>query len=267
VPEAAPPSDTSALDRAALREPTSGKFDFTSTPHRRRRQEPTPAHSWPTTERQKYRCARLTWASRTSPVPERMQLAAGGPKESNMLWLRAAPPPPIFPFRGRPSMGQGRIGSQQGRRRGVEVKSTPLASAGSELKLTNTDGGAPLLLMQRPQNPPGSAVLGIPQGNGPALQVDYGRARTNTLCWDWGVTYTTAAQLSSALCRCDTTFSADISDACHLSLWAGCGGGLRPTRRPIVSTAAGEGPPRGSTPSESSMAATLPLAWVGATRT
>jgi hypothetical protein len=38
---------------------------------------------------------------------------------------------------------------------------------------------------------------------------------------DWGVTYTTAAQLSSTLNRCNFHFSIDILDAYHLSLWAG----------------------------------------------
>ncbi len=60
----------------------------------------------------------------------------------------------------------------------------------------------------------------------------------NSMYADWGVTYTTVAQLSSTLNRCDFTFSVDISDAYHLALWAGCGGELRPTRRPVVSTAA-----------------------------
>jgi hypothetical protein len=47
-------------------------------------------------------------------------------------------------------------------------------------------------------------------------------------------TYTTAAQLSSTLNRCDFHFSIDISDAYHLSLWAGCGGELRPVQRPVI---------------------------------
>ena len=58
---------------------------------------------------------------------------------------------------------------------------------------------------------------------------------------DWGVTYTTAAQLSSALNQCDFTFSVDISDAYHLAWWAGCGGELRPTRRPFLASADGPG--------------------------
>ena len=53
---------------------------------------------------------------------------------------------------------------------------------------------------------------------------------------DWGVTYTTAAQLSSTMNRRDVHFSIDISDACHLSLWAGCGGEPRLSRRPVISS-------------------------------
>ena len=54
---------------------------------------------------------------------------------------------------------------------------------------------------------------------------------------DWGVTYT-----SSTLNRCDFHFSIDISDAYHLALWAGCGGELRPIRRPVI-TSRGPGQP------------------------
>ena len=49
-----------------------------------------------------------------------------------------------------------------------------------------------------------------------------------------GFTYTTAAQLSRTLNRCDFHFSIDLSDAYHLSLWAGCGGELRPVQRPVI---------------------------------
>ena len=63
----------------------------------------------------------------------------------------------------------------------------------------------------------------------------------NRLYSDWGVTYTTAVQLSSTLNRCDFHFSIDISDA-YLSLWAACGGELRPIKRPII-TSRGSGQP------------------------
>ena len=58
----------------------------------------------------------------------------------------------------------------------------------------------------------------------------------NLLYLDWGMTYTTAAQLSSTLNRCDFHFSIDTSDAYHLSLWAGCGGELWPIKRPIIAS-------------------------------
>lgn len=45
---------------------------------------------------------------------------------------------------------------------------------------------------------------------------------------DWGVTFETAAQLSSTLHRCDFHFAINISDAHRLSLRAGCGGELHP---------------------------------------
>ena len=57
------------------------------------------------------------------------------------------------------------------------------------------------------------------------------------------MTYTTAAQLSSTLNRCDLHFSINISDVYHhLSLWAGCGGELRPIKWPII-TSRGPGQP------------------------
>ena len=56
------------------------------------------------------------------------------------------------------------------------------------------------------------------------------------------MTYTTAAQLSSTLIRCDFHFSIDISVAYHLSLWPGCGGALQPIKRPII-TSRGPGQP------------------------
>ena len=55
---------------------------------------------------------------------------------------------------------------------------------------------------------------------------------------DWGVTYSSAADLSAADYHRDFTWSADLQDAYHLSVFAGCGGQLRPCRRPVV---AGDG--------------------------
>ena len=51
---------------------------------------------------------------------------------------------------------------------------------------------------------------------------------------DWGVTYTSAADLSAALQHRDFTWSADLQHAYHLSVFAGCGGELRPIRRPVI---------------------------------
>ena len=78
----------------------------------------------------------------------------------------------------------------------------------------------------------------VPKGTAPFYRLITDARFANTMYADWGVTYTTAAQLSSTLNKCDFTFSVDISDAYHLALWAGCGGELRPTKRPVVSTAA-----------------------------
>jgi hypothetical protein len=50
---------------------------------------------------------------------------------------------------------------------------------------------------------------------------------------DWGVTYASAADLSASLQPRDFTWSADLQDAYHLSVFAGCGGALRPCKRPI----------------------------------
>ena len=74
----------------------------------------------------------------------------------------------------------------------------------------------------------------VPKGTAPFYRLITDARFANPLYSDWGVTYTTAAQLSSTLNRCDFHFSVDISDAYHLSLWAGCGGELRPTKRPII---------------------------------
>ncbi len=56
----------------------------------------------------------------------------------------------------------------------------------------------------------------------------------NTMCSDWGVTYSSAADPSAALQPRDFTWSANPQGAYHLSVFAGCGGALRPCRRPTV---------------------------------
>ena len=74
------------------------------------------------------------------------------------------------------------------------------------------------------------------QGHRSVLWANNGRALRQPALFGLGVTYTTAAQLSSTLNRCDFHFSIDISDAYHLSLWAGCGGALQPIKRPIITS-------------------------------
>ena len=81
----------------------------------------------------------------------------------------------------------------------------------------------------------------VPKGTAPFYRLITDARHANTLYADWGVTYTTAAQLSSTLNRCDFTFSIDISDAYHLALWAGCGGELRPIKRPVLASSDGPG--------------------------
>ena len=76
----------------------------------------------------------------------------------------------------------------------------------------------------------------VPKGTAPFYRLITDARFANEMYSDWGVSYTTASQLSSTLNRCDFTFSVDISDAYHLSLWAGCGGELRAVRRPVLST-------------------------------
>ena len=100
------------------------------------------------------------------------------------------------------------------------------------LEYVGWDDRAPVLLQ-----PCGA----VPKGTAPFYRLITDARHANHMYADWGVTYTTAAQLSSALNRCDFTFSVDISDAYHLALWAGCGGELRPTRRPVLASADGPG--------------------------
>ena len=76
----------------------------------------------------------------------------------------------------------------------------------------------------------------VPKGTAPFYRLITDARFANEMYSDWGVSYTTASQLSSTLNNCDFTFSEDISDAYHLSLWAGCGGELRAMRRPVLST-------------------------------
>ncbi len=81
-----------------------------------------------------------------------------------------------------------------------------------------------------------AALWSRPQGLGAALSAHHGRSIRQQALFRLGVTYTTTAQLSSTLNPCDFHFSVDISDAYHLALWAGCGGELRPIRRPVITS-------------------------------
>ena len=76
----------------------------------------------------------------------------------------------------------------------------------------------------------------VPRGTAPFYRLITDACFANEMYSDWGVSYTTASQLCSTLNRCDFTFSVDMSDEHHLSLWAGCGRELRAVRRPVLST-------------------------------
>jgi hypothetical protein len=82
----------------------------------------------------------------------------------------------------------------------------------------------------------------VPKGSAPFYRLITDARFFNKLYSNGGVTYTTAAQLSSTLNRCDFHFSVDISDAYHLALSAWCCGELRPIRRPVI-TSRGQGQP------------------------
>ena len=74
----------------------------------------------------------------------------------------------------------------------------------------------------------------VPKGTAPFYRLITDARFGNQLYSDWGVSYTSAAQIGQALHRCDFTFSSDIADAYHLSVLRGCGGRLRPVKRPVV---------------------------------
>ena len=74
----------------------------------------------------------------------------------------------------------------------------------------------------------------VPKGTAPFYRLITDARFGNQLYSDWGVSYTSAAQIGQALHRCDFTFSSDIADAYHLSVLRGCGGRLRPVWRPVV---------------------------------
>ena len=78
----------------------------------------------------------------------------------------------------------------------------------------------------------------VPKGSAPFYRLITDARYGNTMYSDWGVTYSSAADLSAAVYHRDFTWSADLQDAYHLSVFAGCGGQLRPCKRPVV---AGDG--------------------------
>ena len=75
----------------------------------------------------------------------------------------------------------------------------------------------------------------VPKGSAPFYRLITDARFGNRMYSDWGVSYTSAADLSHALHRCDFTWCTDLEDAYHLAVFSGCGGALRPTRRPVVS--------------------------------
>jgi hypothetical protein len=74
----------------------------------------------------------------------------------------------------------------------------------------------------------------VPKGTAPFYRLITDARYGNKMYSDWGVTYSSAADLSAALQPRDFTWSADLQDAYHLSVFAGCGGALRPCKRPLV---------------------------------
>jgi hypothetical protein len=74
----------------------------------------------------------------------------------------------------------------------------------------------------------------VPKGSAPFYRLITDARFGNTMYSDWGVTYSSAADLPAALQPRDFTWSADLQDAYHLSVFAGCGDALRPCKRPIV---------------------------------
>ncbi len=70
----------------------------------------------------------------------------------------------------------------------------------------------------------------VPKGTAPFYRLITDAHFANKLYSDCGVTYTTAAQLSSTLNRCDYHFFIDISDSYHSALWSDPAAGHHVTR-------------------------------------
>jgi hypothetical protein len=74
----------------------------------------------------------------------------------------------------------------------------------------------------------------VPKGSAPFYRLITDARFGNSMYSDWGVTYSLAINLSAAVHYRDFTWSADLKDAYHLSVFAGCGGLLWPCKQPVV---------------------------------
>ena len=81
----------------------------------------------------------------------------------------------------------------------------------------------------------------MPKGSAPFYQLITDASFGITVYSDWDVAYTSASDLSAALHFRDFTWSADLENAYHLSVFAGCCGTLRPCKQPVVA-GDGQGP-------------------------
>jgi hypothetical protein len=93
------------------------------------------------------------------------------------------------------------------------------------LEYVQWDDGQPALLQ-----PCGA----VPKGSAPFYHLITDARFGNTMYSDWGVTYSSAANLAAELHFRDFTWSADLQDAYHLSVFADCGGQLRPCKQPVL---------------------------------
>ncbi len=75
----------------------------------------------------------------------------------------------------------------------------------------------------------------VPEGTAPFYRLIPDARCGNRMYSNWGVSYTSAAQLSLVLHSCDFSWSAGLEDTYHLAVFHCCGSALRPVKRPIVS--------------------------------
>ena len=102
----------------------------------------------------------------------------------------------------------------------------------------------------------------VPKGTAPFFRLITDARFGNTMYSDWGVTYTSAADLASALHHRDFTWSSDLQDAYHLSVFAGAAVRCAPSNaRSFTETAPSPGLMASST------GVTRAPAWVAVTRT